>query len=120
MREPEMSLRVKEQPGKIEFSVKIPYEVETDEDGIIVSFCAPLDIYSQGDTEEEAINNLTEAIQLFITDCYDRSTLDGVFTALGFVRREVQQKNDDDRFKFLDVPLTLLAMKGQDAEAAMC
>ena len=50
-----------------------------------VSCCPALDVYSQGDTEEEAHSNLREAVQLFISSCYERGTLDDVLKSSGFV-----------------------------------
>ena len=40
----------------IEFSFKLPYEVYQ-EGGYYISSCPPLDVLSQGDTEQEAIDN---------------------------------------------------------------
>ncbi|MCB4359214.1 type II toxin-antitoxin system HicB family antitoxin [Quatrionicoccus australiensis] len=43
---------------------KIKYEVYP-EDGIFVARCLDIDVASDGDTEEEALANLREAIELF-------------------------------------------------------
>ena len=50
----------------------------TREGDVYVSYCPALDLYSQGDTEEEASANLIEALQLFIQSCVERGTLDAV------------------------------------------
>lgn len=43
---------------------KIKYEVYP-EDGIFVARCLDIDVASDGDTEEEALANLREALELF-------------------------------------------------------
>lgn len=43
---------------------KIKYEVYP-EDGIFVARCLDIDVASDGDTEEEALENLREAIELY-------------------------------------------------------
>jgi len=50
-----------------------------------IAFCPPLDLTTQGRTEEEAKKNLLEASQLFITSCLERGTLDQALKELGFV-----------------------------------
>ena len=50
-----------------------------------VSCCPALDVYSQGDTKEEALSNLREAVQLFISSCYERGTLADVLKDSGFI-----------------------------------
>ena len=58
-------------------------EVKKDGDWY-VSYCPPLDVYSQGKTKEEAIKNLIEASILFIESCFKRGTLNVVLNELGF------------------------------------
>jgi predicted RNase H-like HicB family nuclease len=50
-----------------------------------VSSCPALDVYSQGDTEEEAKKNLSEALAMFLISCHERGTLDTVLKECGFV-----------------------------------
>ena len=49
-----------------------------------VASCPILDVHSQGDTSEQAQNNLIEALTLFITSCFERGTLDAVLKECGF------------------------------------
>ena len=42
-----------------------------------VAGCPPFDVFSQGETEESALLNLAEALQLFVESCYERGTLIG-------------------------------------------
>jgi len=55
-----------------------------DEDGIFSSFCPSLEIYTQGDTEKEAKDNLKEAVELFIEFCDDENILDKELKDLGW------------------------------------
>ncbi len=48
------------------------------EDDVYVAHWPTLDVYSQGDTSEEAAENLAEAIQLFVASCVERGTLGAV------------------------------------------
>jgi predicted RNase H-like HicB family nuclease len=50
-----------------------------------VSWCYPLDVYSQGETQGKALRNLEEAVGLFITSCIRRGTLDRVLKDCGIV-----------------------------------
>ena len=43
-----------------------------------VSRCKVMDVFSQGDTEQEAIDNLADALQLFLVSCIERGTLGAV------------------------------------------
>ena len=55
------------------------------EDGAYVSRWPRLDVYSQGDTEEEAREHLAEAVELCIQSCHERGTLDAVLEARGLL-----------------------------------
>ena len=46
---------------RVVFSLTVDSEV-TKEGDLYVSYCPALDVYSQGDTEEEASTNLIEAL----------------------------------------------------------
>ena len=50
-----------------------------------IAHCPPLDITTQGETQEEARKNLIEASQLFIISCLERGTLDQALKELGFI-----------------------------------
>jgi predicted RNase H-like HicB family nuclease len=67
----------------VTFSVRLPYETKKD-GGSFVAWCPPLDVYSMGYTPAEAKKNLAEAVRLFLTNCYDRGTLDAVLKSCGF------------------------------------
>ncbi len=73
-----------------------------------LSSCPILDVHSQGKTEQEAIENLREALYLFFITSLEIDTLDKVLKDCGFyigkVRQEILQKSDDN---FLEVPIPL-------------
>lgn len=48
--------------------IKITAELIKEEDGGYTVFCPELDIYSQGDDEEEALKNIKEAAELHIEE----------------------------------------------------
>ncbi len=49
-----------------------------------VAACPVLDIASQGTSKRKALSNLKEAISLFLSDCYERGTLEKVLKLSGF------------------------------------
>ena len=51
-----------------------------------VSWCPALKLYSQGDTEEQAIENIHETVSLFPGTCYELGTLNRVLHECGFRR----------------------------------
>ena len=53
------------------------------EDDVYISCWAPLDLYSQGDTPDDAVTNLIEAVHLFVESCIERGTLRAVLADLG-------------------------------------
>lgn len=72
-----------------------------------VSSCPVLDVLSQGETKEKAIENLREALQLFLADCFERGTLDKVLKESGFSISDnfSQAKKKTDIGHEIDVPL---------------
>ena len=66
--------------SSVEVEFTLPVEVRESDSGAAyrVSVCPPLDVFSQGETEEAALANLAEALQLFIESCIERGTLEEV------------------------------------------
>ncbi len=48
------------------------------------SACPTLEVYSQGDSEEEAKSNLQEAVELWMESCLERNTLAAALQELGW------------------------------------
>ncbi len=47
-----------------------------EEDGVFVSKCPEIDVASAGDTIEEALSNLTEAIELWLVNARELGIID--------------------------------------------
>jgi predicted RNase H-like HicB family nuclease len=68
--------------------IQIPYTSQLfDEDGQIVALCPELNVSSFGDTPEEALASLQEAVSLFLEECQRMGTLEAVLEEAGY-RRE--------------------------------
>ncbi len=68
---------------QIEFSISLPFRIKK-EGKYYISNCPVLDVWSQGGSEKRAIENLIEALQLFLVDCYERGVLDRALKECGF------------------------------------
>ena len=65
------------------FELSVPVATRQDSVGYIAC-CPALDVYSQGPTEEVAVRNLLEALELFLASCYRRGQLKRVPQNCGF------------------------------------
>lgn len=93
----------------IRFEMRVPITVEQDGDWFI-SACPSLDVYSQGETHDKAVSNIIEALQLFISSCYERGTLDQVLKECGFHSAPgIESIPVDEDMEIVDVPLPLMA-----------
>jgi|ERR1700688_266707 len=54
------------------------------ENGWHIAHCPPLDITTQGRTEDEAKKNLIEASELFVISCFERGTFEQALRELGW------------------------------------
>ena len=67
--------------------VHVPYTSQLfEEDGQIVAICPELDVSSFGDTTEEALAALQEAVTLFLEECQRMGTLEAVLEEAGYQR----------------------------------
>jgi predicted RNase H-like HicB family nuclease len=87
----------------VEFIVKVPIAIKKKEN-IFVAACPVLDVFSQGETEEEAHRNIGEALRLFITTCFERGTLEDVLKQCGFkpIKRHVTLPKNH---RFISIPI---------------
>ncbi len=90
------------------FKVKLPVQLKKREKWYLAS-CSVLDVHSQGTNQKKALNNLTEALTLFLTSCIERGTLDRVLKDCGFKLAKVQPKKLPQDQKYLDIPISLTA-----------
>jgi len=95
--------------SEAQFVVKMPIEINK-EDDVFVSICHPFNICSQGDNETEAVENLKEAIELFITTCFEMGTFEQVMKECGFQVQKRVKKNKKVKQPFVDVPINFIAV----------
>ncbi len=58
---------------QVTFNVKLPALVKKEKRGRrYISWCPVLDVYSQGESRDKALSNLSEALRLFFVSCFDR------------------------------------------------
>ena len=102
---------------KLQFEMKVPVEIFKD-GSVYVSYCPIFDVYSQGDTEEDAKKNLIEALTGFIITCYEMGTLSEVLRNSGFSpseKLELDEPEDND-LNFIDIPLPFMYKKNDSIE----
>ena len=101
---------------QIIFNVELPAQVKR-EGKWYISCCPILDVCSQGETKEKALNNLIEALRLFLISCFERGTLDEVLRECGFepvdVKGPIKEKPFPKRFESVNVPLPFYLKGGQ-------
>jgi predicted RNase H-like HicB family nuclease len=98
---------------KLVFTMKVPATVRH-EGKWFFSSCRVLDVHSQGTTQQEALDNLVEALQLFIETCYEHGTLEQMLRSQGFVPGRDEESEDEC---LVEVPLYLTARKHAEARA---
>jgi predicted RNase H-like HicB family nuclease len=88
------------------FQITLPAKIKKKRDRF-VSSCDVLDINSQGYTEEEAKQNLVQAIKLFFISCYERGTLDEALKECGFQASRAPAKSvRETGFVTVPIPFT--------------
>ena len=105
------------QKHDITMTVKLPIKVIKKARWYVAS-CPVLDVFSQGDTEKKATDNLTEALSLFLISCLERGTLEQVLKECVFnsVSPAIKKKSlMTSRMRYIDIPLSLLSnQRGTD------
>lgn len=97
--------------------LKLPFSMKKREKWYLAG-CDQMDIFSQGETEEIALENLKEAIRLFMASCLERNTLNQVLEDCGFHTvgdplSECEKKLAKEG-QFIEIPLPImLAVKGE-------
>lgn len=103
------------QVNVIGFNLKLPFTV-TKKRKYWVSGCPVLDIFSQGETKSKALENLREAISMFLVSCYERNTLNEVMKESGFVVDESKTAVLPPEQELLEVPLPFIINPDLDTE----
>lgn len=83
--------------------IKLPISVKKKKKWFLAS-CEVLDVHAQGETKQQAIDNLKDTLELFLTSCFERGTLDKVLKDCGFSIKEKASITDKN---YLDIPLNL-------------
>ena len=97
----------------VKFEMRVPAHVKRDGE-LFVAVCEPLDVVSQGPDEAKALENLVEALQLFIETCFEMGTFEQVLKQCGFHPGEIK---DGDESGWINVPLSFVAGNAE-AQAA--
>ena len=92
--------------NQIQILFRVSVHAKPDDVGY-VSHCPELDVFSQGKTEESAIGNLHEALELFIGTCYENGTLLDVLRESGYEisKKRTQNKNEH----MIEIPFSLVS-----------
>ena len=99
---------------RIRFELSVPVATRQDSVGYIAR-CPALDVYSQGPTEDVAIRNLVEALELFLASCYRRGQLDRVLKDCGFELDQNPESPAPDTQRMVRIPVPLVS--GAEAQA---
>lgn len=93
----------------VTFHASLPIKI-TKKKNFYISCCPVLDVWSQGETRKRATENLREALQLFLIDCFERGTLDKVLKECGFkAAKTAHSKKQISKSKNkIDVPLPFI------------
>jgi len=83
-RSSDQHIRVGKAENVISIKASLMAEIYKEKPGMYVSYCAALDLYSQGATAKEAEKNIIEATEAFIESCVERDTLNAVLKECGF------------------------------------
>ena len=102
--------------GSIQFRVKVPFDLKQ-EGGWYIASCCLLDVHSQGHTDDQAVRNLIEAIQLFLETCYELGTLEQILKDCGFHAASKKAPPESGNERMLDIPFPALIANKKNAEA---
>ncbi|WP_319524753.1 type II toxin-antitoxin system HicB family antitoxin [uncultured Desulfosarcina sp.] len=82
---------------QVKMQLRIPVEIHK-KDKWYVASCPVLDVITQGKTENSAKKNLGDALELFLTTCFEMGTLDEVLKKCGFELRPAKKSSKSERF----------------------
>ena len=108
------TVEYEQQQHQVTFRMRVPAGVKKD-GGTFVASCDILDVHSQGETEKQALENLVEALQLFVETCFEKGTLEQVLQAQGFAPGSTDELVSGGRT--VEVPLALIARQHAENHA---
>ena len=94
--------------GTITFEAHLPVKIKK-KGKWFIAYCNVLDVVTQGETEKKAKSNLVDAIEGFLSTCFDMGTLDAVLKECGFTLQQPKRKQKPLKNELsVTVPLYLL------------
>ncbi len=111
-------IRKQEAGNFIKFTVRLEVDIRplNDDSGDYLAYCPILDVSSQGDNHDHALEMLKEAVHLFIETAYEMNTLDEILKESGFIksalRRPTISKTKAKAKESIEVPFSLVAARG--------
>jgi predicted RNase H-like HicB family nuclease len=102
---------------RIDFELRLPVRLRRDDVGSVIAHCELLDVIAEGETRDQAMSRLSDALMLFIETCFVSGTLETVLREAGFKKGEGDDDGDDgeDGLEAITVPLSLVASRGREA-----
>lgn len=93
----------------VEFTVKVPIKI-VKRKNIYVVCCPMLDVHSQGKNRTEAIENIKDAVNLFLVSCFERGVLDKALKECGFISqpKPIPKLSLSSHTQTIDVPFYLI------------
>lgn len=92
----------------IGITLSMPTETHLEKGVGYIARCIPLDVSSQGDTEDQARKNLVEAVWLFLESCIEREVLFQVLSECGVTVESKSASPPDDDTPIITIPIPLL------------
>ena len=90
--------------------INLPVKIEKKDKRFIAS-CPALDIFTQGETKEDAKNNLNEALNLFFISCSERGVLEealkerGIKYCLPSVESDIKSVKRINKEDYINIPI---------------
>lgn len=102
--------------GTIHLEMRVPITLREDA-GWYIASCEMLDVVSQGRTRAQALDNVSEALQLFIETCHEMGTLDAVLHECGFHAEKPGEEQEPVDEPCVSIPLSLVAHRHAENRA---
>ena len=94
--------------ASLTITIKAPVDIYQD-GSVFVAKCARFDVITQGNTFEEAHENLIEALTLFIETCFEMGTLEEVLREAGFKPASTTEDVPDNCPNHIELSFPFLA-----------
>ena len=108
---PRQSIHIESDENVVNITISLTALIGEEKPGMYVSYCPTLDLYSQGETLEEAKKNIIEATTLFIESCIEDNTLGQILEDCGFSLRRLHPASRRPRARNTELPFELATAK---------